>query len=132
MSEFVVWDKSNMEFFTTPYYTINSKGNLVDHMGLKVNSKEYFNYIGLKDINNKKIYADSSIVEFKYDGEMLRAFFWYSKIELLYILRCFVGIKNGYRELNPQIPMKFKIIDTIQENKRGLIKWSIPHNTFLG
>ena len=91
--------------------------------------------IGLKDINGKSIYADSSIVEFtndnnkkqyqgyfKYDLYHQRMFFWF--------LCCVRDNKSfGYLgegldrvEYLPCAMTNFKIIDTIQENKLGLIK----------
>ena len=91
--------------------------------------------IGLKDINGKSIYANSSIVEFtndnnkkqyqgyfKYDLYHQRMFFWF--------LCCVRDNKSfGYLgegldrvEYLPCAMTNFKIIDTIQENKLGLIK----------
>ena len=64
MNEFIVWNKDSKVFIRGNDFKINHKGNLVDFMGLKANSKKHFNYIGKTDINGKKIYADSSIVEF--------------------------------------------------------------------
>ena len=102
---------------------------LLDYIELEKNDT------GLKDINGKSIYADSSIVEFtnnnnkkqyqgyfKYDLYHQRMFFWF--------LCCVRDNKSfGYLgegldrvEYLPCAMTNFKIIDTIQENKLGLIK----------
>ena len=99
------------------------------------NINKNYKDIGLKDINGKSIYADSSIVEFtndnnkkqyqgyfKYDLYHQRMFFWF--------LCCVRDNKSfGYLgegldrvEYLPCAMTNFKIIDTIQENKLGLIK----------
>ena len=89
--------------------------------------------IGLKDIDGKLIYADSSIIEFSikywtedktdYDTVKEIGFFTFCQSTLQYIIKDindsdFVGI---YR-LNRNDISNIKIIDTIQENKLGLIK----------
>lgn len=80
--------------------------------------------IGLKDINGKGICADCSIVEFnnsqlwnKYIG-----IFFYNKDKLCYQIKIIDG--NRKDEIIPydKYCSDFKIIDTIQENKLGLIK----------
>jgi len=89
----------------------------------EVEEGKYFRNIGLKDINGKNIYADSSIVEFnnsqlwnKYNG-----IFFYNKERLCYQIRIIDGVRNS--EIIPYdiYCSDFKIIDTIQENKLGLV-----------
>ena len=125
--------------------TYNNNGWWENHCGSdfgKEKLKELLDYIelekndiGLKDINGKSIYANSSIVEFtndnnkkqyqgyfKYDLYHQRMFFWF--------LCCVRDNKSfGYLgegldrvEYLPCAMTNFKIIDTIQENKLGLIK----------
>ena len=86
--------------------------------------------IGLKDINGKSIYADSSIVEIEIDEDFSNEHF--TSIEA----HKFIGIVRfdylGARieDLDDGTTIWFseiedneiKIIDTIQENKLGLIK----------
>jgi len=89
--------------------------------------------VGIKDINNKKIYADSSIVEFDYFDLNLKGeecnkntykgyFSWH-----IDTLSYFIHYDCGNEIFNqvqycPSKFKNFKIIDTIQENKLGLIK----------
>ena len=80
---------------------------------------------GLLDINGEKIHALSSIVEFEYplsNGkyEKTKGYFYLNKKTLRYNINVFIGNKTiwYYKESM----RNFKIIDTIQENKKGLIK----------
>ena len=99
-------------------------------------------YIGLKDIEDNKIYADSSIVEFELKDfcpcevmEMdceceiytkCRGYFNFNYTQLAYDIILFNSekIKITYNRRFYDIK-NIKIIDTIQENKLGLIKWMI-------
>lgn len=124
MKEFAVW--YNKE------WTYNYKQK-IEHLTLEelmesgYDDYEDFNYyesIGLKDINGKSIYADSSIVEFnnsqlwnKYNG-----IFFYNKERLCYQIRIIDGTRNSEIIPYDRYCSDFKIIDTIQENKLGLIK----------
>jgi len=152
MNDFIVWDKENNIFFdresnfdkiysktedemycpeemyTNWFYYIfgfdilrDSSDRLTSH-----------DYIGKSDINNKKIYADSSIIEFEIfiinpDDTTsviytLNGFFTYNDIELRYEID--ILDNNSFVCLNYNIENQrnFKIIDTLQENKLGLIK----------
>ena len=109
-------------------YNIN--GWWEDHCGAdfgKEKLKELLDYIelekndiGLKDINGKSIYADSSIVEFEHKDKKLQGFFRYSKMRLSYV------IEDLYNDMGEMVydgsQNNFKTIDTIQENKLGLMK----------
>jgi len=88
---------------------------------------------GIKDINNKSIYAESSIVELLVHRESAnindyrefavskRGYFKYNKELLCYEI---VGISpfGEHYNLSLNEVSNFEIIDTIQENKLGLIK----------
>lgn len=139
MNEFIVWysndkneDKFSMEF---------SLQELIrqDHLDYISDSKQLVNYkvdsinrgIGLKDISNKNIYADSSIVEFKMlinkQEVNIMGYFSYIEEELRYEFYQYFNQRKSFIKayLSPndsRIIEKFKIIDTTQENKLGLIK----------
>ena len=134
MNEFIVWNKRSKAFIRGNDFKINHKGVLVDFMGLRVNSKSFFNYIGKKDINDKKIYAESSIIEFEWreslkldlmPTEHVKGYFYYNKNTLSYrLIPLNVGSeRTEYCDLNKV--SNIKIIDSIQENKLGLIKWKL-------
>ena len=91
--------------------------------------------IGLKDINGKSIYADSSILEFVLTNQRVSfkvfGVFKFHKQNFSYfieVLKCDdvdcygLGINNIPYGLYREIISDIKIIDTIQENKLGLIK----------
>lgn len=131
MSGFIVWDKRyrvfrkllKIDFELGLYFCIDTvvpfeKGELVKD-------------IGLKDINGKSIYVDSSIVEFKMvinKKEVdTQGYFSYIKEELRYEFYQYFNQRRNFIKayLSPndgRIASEFKIIDTIQENKLGLIK----------
>lgn len=140
MNDFIVWysnninkDKFSIEF--TLQELISQ-----DHLDYISDSPLLVNYkidsindgIGLKDINGKSIYADSSIVEFDYLVDIENEFFqkrigifYFEKTFLAYHISFLTGTnrKGGNADNYNAFGMKnFKIIDTIQENKLGLIK----------
>ena len=90
---------------------------LLDYIELEKND------IGLKDINGKSIYADSSIVEFKNIGSNYNGYFTFDIVKLCYKV-IVLDIKSVRKEFifNSNNIENIKIIDTIQENKLGLIK----------
>ena len=136
MNEFIVYSESLEEF--SRHVDLNKdncirfKNEYWNDMNLLCNKHNTIhNYIGIKDINNNKIYADSSIVEFeisiiesptpqstKHTGIIV-----YSSKELGYIFIEITDsgeIKNRGRFPIMYIVNKCEIIDTIQENKLGL------------
>lgn len=144
MNEFIVWDKENSEFIdeNKPWWVLGFYPN-----GDVYNQEEHKRYskderyvllkdIGITDIDNKKIYADSSIVEFtiREDGIKLPVigYFKFDPIFLRYYIRIIEdkGVENRYYLGLQVVPWDkycdyirdIKIIDTIQENKLGLIK----------
>ena len=93
---------------------------LLDYIELEKND------IGLKDINGKSIYADSSIVEWHHSQDNIyNGYFKWNQKELCYEVIIIdsddnyngIELKFFYLRMN-----NLKIIDTIQENKLGLIK----------
>jgi len=87
-------------------------------------------YIGKTDINGKKIYADSSIVEFDFRGFGEHKSSRYHGVVVWNSDRCRYDIKTFSHEDEFVFDLgkctdridNIKIIDTIQENKLGLIK----------
>lgn len=83
-------------------------------------------YVGLKDIDDKKIYADSSIVEFEFgtiSNKKLKGYFKYSNYTLSYhIILVDDGNRGRAFKFDAELMYDIKIIDTIQENKLNLIK----------
>lgn len=121
MNEFLVWHKLRKEF-VQPYRNI-----VFDNDGICENDLcDICNYIGLNDIDGKKIYADSSIVEFEYGSKNNRhkkiGVYVYDKNIAGYYI-CDINNKNIAIAHHLSYPItNIKIIDTIQENKLGLIK----------
>jgi len=161
MNEFIVWDKKSKKFRVVSSIVYDT-GSVWDIDKEKIDIKlvnlwgQPFNddgeqnpdilvqrepkdftihrYIGKTDIENNKIYADSSIVEFECweedfeDGteintnENIICFLTYDKDSLIYNL---VDIESNQKISYEYCSSDFrnpKIIDTIQENKHGLIK----------
>ena len=150
MNEFIVWDKE-LEFFgESNKYLINCNGDLFfdnndKYLYNQTDKLVACNYIGLKDINNNKIYADCSIVEFDFEYKStqpkrlenglsqstvysqiqktkLKGWFEYNNEELRYEINIlndsdFICLWYQIGDMR-----NLKIIDTIQENKLGLIK----------
>ena len=129
MKECIVWYSSDVnENKFSEEFTLEQLIKQ-DHLDYISDSKMLKNYkvdsinsgVGLKDINGKSIYADSSIVEFEHKDKKLQGFFRYSKMRLSYV------IEDLYNDMGEMVydgsQNNFKTIDTIQENKLGLIKW---------
>lgn len=142
MNEFIVWDEDSKEFIDENYpFYLAPTGLLCirQNNGQMIydNNMEYFYSIGKKDISDKKIYADSSIFEFdvincglslktigyfKYDN--------YSQCMQIHILKDIgddgriLGLKIINYIIYIDEIVNIKIIDTIQENKLGLINGS--------
>lgn len=142
MNEFIVWDKDNYFGEDTHFHELDrfledglsvhfEKDNGLVIIEYDVDDYQYpkpleietFQYIGKKDIEGNKIYADCNIVEFEIYGDIYKGYFKYSKKHLAYVFN-FIGKRISYT-INPTFNQdwsNFKIIDTIQQNKLGLIK----------
>jgi len=137
MNEFIVWDKKSKNFIdhrkmTTAVSSTNclclfNNGVIFDVKIIASNREEegtedcdvtVHKYIHKKDINDKKIYADCSIVEF---GNYKFAVMWNNE-QLQYDLVCLDNKSIVPMKINEATCKLIKIIDTIQENKLGLIK----------
>ena len=120
MNEFIFWNKHYEKFFDD--LTIS---------GINVNEALEENedwialpYIQKDDINNNKIYADCSIVEFEWKISGLKkvGYFYYSNEYLCYMIKWVSEYTSDVLFYDKYTMKNFKIIDTIQENKLGLIK----------
>lgn len=125
MNEFIIWDERyrvfrkllKIDFELGLYFCIDKvvpfeKGVLVKN-------------IGLKDINGKSIYADCSIVEFNNSinqNHTYKGVFYYLPIEARYMIKVFN--KNNFEIwfYNSDKILNLQIVDTVQQNKLGLIK----------
>lgn len=141
MNEFIVWDgKCFYSDCSYGYLMLKQNGiiyeNLESDYGGRETKKTDFKplfYIGIKDINNNKIYADCSIVEFDYidlnmelkewERRTYKGFFKWHQDMLSYCIH-YDGGNEFFNEVKffSYIFENFKVIDTIQENKLGLIK----------
>lgn len=133
MTEFIVWDKV-LKYFMDDDLNISKDGELIrlnkwgESDCLDIDNLSVHNYIGKKDSNDNKIYADSSIVEFVFkdsktsENVKLKGFFTWNDEDLRYEID--ILNDSDYICLNYRIDLicNMKIIDTIQENKLGLIK----------
>lgn len=117
MEKYLIWDtiinKPVAEATIEDYIDVNFKDRC-----------KAFKDTELKDINGKSIYADSSIVEFKNSQlwNKYNGIFFYNKERLCYQIRIIDGVRNSEIIPYDRYSSDFKIIDTIQENKLGLIK----------
>lgn len=137
MNEFIIWDKDR-KIFTTSADSIK-KIVLTSHYGIWDMKNEdtpnatIHNYVGIKDTEDKSIYADCSIVEFLKDGCIVNAYFIFCEKTLSYSVMEIENNSPITGVMKHSYPYciyydwmddkNIKIIDTIQENKLGLIKW---------
>lgn len=133
MNEFIVWDEEDNESITLEQYqekypkeqgfndTYNEQVSrfLDNYFGC-----DTFNYIGKTDINDKKIYADCSIVKLDIyingiciHGE--KGYFKYDTKELRYNFHRLNFISSRHDNIRSYVDERFKnikIIGTLQEN----------------
>ena len=124
MNEFIIWDERyrvfrkllKIDFQLGLYFCIDTvvpfeKGELVKN-------------IGLKDINGKSIYADSSIVEFQWINGFgnVQTDWGVFKYDIDYLQYLIYEENEDINKSSIKDVLNIKIIDTIQENKLGLIK----------
>lgn len=125
MDEFIVWDDKIKKFL---------EPMTIEQLAISKPIKDKFTmvnwtickYIGKKDINGKKIYADSSIVKVcdknsKFDEDICKII--YCKNICAYLL-CSLNFEDDHYE-----PIKadyrntyYEVVGTIQESKLGLMK----------
>lgn len=155
MNEFIFWDKSEKKFYdnVNTFYDNNEQyrcaladGKVLVHHYYNEYEEDLINpykednvivpfqYIGLNDIDNNKIFADSSIVEFDFLGfgeltpDNYAAFIKWNREKFRYDIQTLSRIdKDGdfyVFDMGKCIDRisNIKIIDTIQENKLNLIK----------
>lgn len=140
MNEFAVWDNYEEEFIEDELIAKYSDGIMIiadldNDVCELLNNENYkdryqsFDYIQKDDIEGNKIYADSSIVEFDLGlhSNRKRAIGFFSfcytfKRYQIIVLNSFEINKDALYIYNPFNMGKFKIIDTVQQNKLGLIK----------
>lgn len=143
MCEFIVWDKDNYfgednqfheldKFFNeglSVHYETDNGLVIINYdaetdFGVEFLNIETFDYIGKKDINGNKIYADCSIFKFKW-GQNEHEIIGYFKYNNDY-LSCEIIMINAQvdKSMNydPNTCVDIEIIDTLQQNKLGLIK----------
>lgn len=116
--EFIIWDKEAKEFIYPCLYWFEE--NLIsDIEDLEHSEYELFMYICKTDINNKKIYADCSVVEFYEINKAIgvhkkHGFFKYDKERLRYMV--YLLEDDIFIPYDEQRVHKMKIIGTLQEN----------------
>lgn len=86
----------------------------------EVEESKFFQYIGLYDCTDRKIYADCTIVELFLGLDSFIGYYSFNPKAICYEFIVIEGCEN--MSLGNRIGSKIKIIDTIQENKLGLIK----------
>ena len=133
MNEFIVWDDTRKKFVDLREVYYDSFGN-IEEIVLSCENEPttsvltFHDDIGIKDINNKKIYADCSIVEFKHINtygcsSTRQGYFTFDNDLCCYIIKCInEDLILIYACSVFSAITDIKIIDTIQENKLGLIK----------
>lgn len=125
MNEFIVWysnDINENKFskeFTLQELISQDHYDYISDSPLLVNYKvDSINRgIGLKDINEKSVYADSSIVEYG----ILKWKVIYNVFQMSYELECVSNKSLSNMRLTGAYQNQLKIIDTMQENKLGLV-----------
>ena len=139
MKKCIFWDDEDNKFLTWDEVEFEKLKNeevmvwkQIDPISKECRLFESFDDTELKDINGKSIYANSSIFEFDYlvdiENEIFQkriGVFYFEKTFLAYHISFLTGTnrKGGNADKYNAFGMKnFKIIDTIQENKLGLIK----------
>lgn len=123
---FTIYDRDFERFQDNDGLLIDKNGKIFNSIGQELDKEIYevFCDTGLKDIDNKKIYADCSIVEFrcKIWGNSIntnKGYFQFNNTTLRYVIVSMCGRTISY---DIDYISDLKAIDTIQENKLGLIK----------
>jgi len=133
IEDFIIWDKLNNQFLDCDLVNgivfCNGKFSYVSRRGaihndLFAEEVEFFSYVGIDDIDMQRVYADCSIVEFEWgqNKHNIIGYFTYNKEYLCYEIIMINAQKGKSMCYAPHNCFNIKIIDTIQENKLGLIK----------
>jgi len=132
MDEFIVWDEENErftdlnEFQNQVFMNCDGKIEWFSHTGMSDADFQFrpLRYIGKTDINDKKIYADCSVVEFLLCNVYFHGVYIFDSVELRYFIKVFkddTGIVKEPYEIQYSLNIKnLKIIGTLQENKEFL------------
>ena len=128
MKECIFWDSEDGKFINWEEVSFTKdKGNdfvivikEIDHIYSSARLYDSFDYIGLNDTNNNKIYADCSIVKLGNDIGFIK----YSPFLSANVFICLSSHKTEQPLMECSLfnINNMEIIDTIQENKLGLIK----------
>ena len=125
MKKCIFWDDEDNKFLTWDEVEFEKLKNeevmvwkQIDPITKECRLFESFDDTELKDINGKSIYADSSIVE--YGIQKWKVI--YNVFQMSYELECVSNKSLSNMRLTGAYQNQLKIIDTIQENKLGLIK----------
>ena len=129
MNEFIVWDEDLECFRVEDDFLLDTEDRVCNSNGELLDEETYkpFKSIGKTDIEGKKIYAESSIVEFEIDLshkiEVKRGFISYDYECLCYRIQ----VKNNninhgfdYYEFSHYDIENLKIIGTLQQDKELL------------
>lgn len=133
MKECIFWDNEDNKFISWDKVSlVKDKGDdfvivmkEIDPICSEGRNFKSFDYIGLNDMNDKKIFADCSILKINYFhslGDWISdiGYFSFDNETLRY---CFTLInENEIVDYDPSYFDSLEIIDTIQVNKLGLIK----------
>lgn len=131
-NKFIVWDKFHKNFIEDLYF---DKAISINE-ALEENEDYSFHQYLLDDTTGNKIYVNCSIISFVYRpiGEIKTArdcgFIFFCEKDFMYKINILTkSDKNGNNfifnlgsSLNKMYMKEIKVIDTIQENKLGLMK----------
>ncbi len=125
MNKFIVWDNDEERFIDESkcmwrvlYFHRNEK----DFVNEVSDDLDMFQSIGKQDVYGKEIYPDCSIVEFIEEDTNVFAigYLCFDKKRLRY--RVYDLDEKKYYKYSEFMSYDIRVIDTIQENKLGLIK----------
>ena len=130
MKGFIVWDEVDKKFLKLDdlnvlnYVYDNELETLIET--IEDSGKVFIEDIGIKDINNKPIYADCSVLEFEWEDSLnqIRKEWGVIKFNLEY-MQYFIYEENNIIniwDIRRDNIKNIEIIGTIQENKLVLIK----------
>lgn len=123
MNEYIIWSKFHKNFTND----LIISGITINEALEENEDYIFFRYIGLKDREGNKIYADSSIVNIEYSDYMYKnnitTVGYFTENKEKHCLE-FVTENKGTINFIEHISgiLFLRIVDTIQENRLGLIK----------